>query len=71
MHLKLCFYDLQINPAKPVLVPGDPERKNMQNTDEQEGIAYHPNQIDAFNTLANRLGIEPLQFITQTKHKLQ
>lgn len=45
------------------MVPGDPERQTMENTDVQGGIAYHINQIDSFNALALKLKVQPLQFI--------
>lgn len=54
-----------MDPTKPVLVPGDPERLHMQSTDLQGGIAYHANQIDSLNVLALKLGIQPLQFNEQ------
>lgn len=49
------------DPAKPVLVPGDPERINMKKVEEEGGISYHKNQLAAMDVLAKELGIRPLQ----------
>lgn len=54
---------MQVNPAAPVLVAGDPERNNMVSIDQHGGIAYNQNQIDECNELAKRLGVAPLTFI--------
>lgn len=48
-----------IDPAKPVLVPGDPERINMKKSDVNNGIAYHVNQVKFAENLAKELKIEP------------
>jgi LDH2 family malate/lactate/ureidoglycolate dehydrogenase len=34
-----------VDPAQPVLVPGDPERANMERAKKNNGISYHVNQI--------------------------
>jgi len=36
---------IQINPSKPVLVPGDPERDHTTDCNEKNKIPYHINQI--------------------------
>lgn len=42
---------------------GDPERINMGQVDKMGGIAYHENQINGCNRLAERLKIDPLTFL--------
>jgi len=42
-----------------VLVPGDPERIHMEESDTNGGILYHANQIKMARNLASELGIEP------------
>jgi hypothetical protein len=48
-----CFFNVlyvaftQSDPSSPVLVAGDPERKQMAANDKQGGIKYHENQIAA------------------------
>ncbi|XP_069681976.1 uncharacterized oxidoreductase YjmC-like isoform X1 [Periplaneta americana] len=51
------------DPSKPVLVPGDPERNHMQMVDEQGGIRYHENQLEASVKLAAELGIRPMKLL--------
>jgi uridine phosphorylase len=36
---------MQVDPDKPVLVPGDPERSHELAVEEQGGIWYHDNLI--------------------------
>lgn len=52
-----------VDPAKPVLVPGDPERSHMKRVDEEGGVRYTPNQIKTCEELAKRLKIDPIKFI--------
>jgi LDH2 family malate/lactate/ureidoglycolate dehydrogenase len=44
----------------PVLVPGDPE-KRMEEEYRKNGIAFHPNLINALHQLATRLSVAPLK----------
>lgn len=47
----------QVDPSKPVLVSGDPERAHMQAVDEEGGIRYHISQLENCDVLADRLGV--------------
>lgn len=47
------------DPALPVLVPGDPE-KRMEEAYALHGIAFHPNLVHALQSLARRLSVAPL-----------
>lgn len=40
------------------MIPGDPEKEHMKRSDENEGIAYHENQIKYAYDIANELGIK-------------
>jgi LDH2 family malate/lactate/ureidoglycolate dehydrogenase len=48
-----------VDPEKPVLVPGDPEKHQMDLNDRNGAISYHPNQVKMAYDLAQRLNIEP------------
>ncbi|KAK7494939.1 hypothetical protein BaRGS_00013818 [Batillaria attramentaria] len=61
---QLIDYCRKLEPAEgetEVLVPGDPERKNMERCDKMGGIPYHPNQIKYANDLAEELKIQPMK----------
>ncbi|KAF4518323.1 hypothetical protein B566_EDAN009111 [Ephemera danica] len=49
------------DPSSPVLVAGDPERKQMAFNDKQGGIQYHENQIIASKALAELLKVTPMK----------
>jgi len=51
-----------IDPEKPILVAGDPERINMEKSDRNDGISYHVNQIKFAENLAKELNIEPPKY---------
>ncbi|XP_046393170.1 uncharacterized oxidoreductase YjmC-like [Ischnura elegans] len=51
------------DPEKEVIVPGDPEKWHMKCVNEDGGITYHRNQIDALIKLAEELKIEPMKAI--------
>ncbi|KAG5677242.1 hypothetical protein PVAND_007016 [Polypedilum vanderplanki] len=51
-----------VDPSKPVLVAGDPEREHMEKVDKEGGVRYTPNQIKTCEELAKRLNIPPLKF---------
>lgn len=51
------------DPAKPVLVAGDPERIHEKKVVEEGGLRYHENQIQTCHQLAKRLGIDPIKFV--------
>ena len=52
-----------VDPSKPVLVPGDPERMSQSYVEEKQGgaILYTSNHIHTYRKLAMDLGIEPMQ----------
>lgn len=52
-----------VDPSKPVLVAGDPEKNHMKKVDEEGGVRYTPNQIKTCEELAKRLNIPPMKFI--------
>lgn len=49
--VKLCV-QLQVDPEKPVLVPGDPERAHETSVQDQGGVWYHDNLIAALVSIA-------------------
>lgn len=51
-----------VDPNKPVMVAGDPEKNHMKKVDEEGGVKYTPNQIQTCMDLAKRLNIEPIRF---------
>ena len=61
--LNYYFSIRKVDPTKPVLVAGDPERQHMAKSDKNGGIAYHPNQVKFFNEIAERLKIEPPKIV--------
>ncbi|XP_059079799.1 uncharacterized oxidoreductase YjmC-like [Tigriopus californicus] len=52
-----------VDPKKPVLVPGDPERAAVALVDgeQQGGIIYTPDHIISYRKLAQELGVEPMK----------
>ena len=52
-----------VDPTKPVLVPGDPERMSRANVDENQSgaIMYTSNHIHTYRRLADELGIQPMR----------
>jgi len=43
-----------------VLVAGDPERAHMRKVEEDGGIFYHVNLVEAMDKLADQLGVKPM-----------
>ncbi|XP_067003787.2 uncharacterized oxidoreductase YjmC [Anabrus simplex] len=65
-HLVKYLRDMPpVEKGKPVLVPGDPEKANMEKVDRQGGIIYLPNQINSSYELAVSLGVKPMLIIEQ------
>lgn len=54
------------NPALPVQVAGDPERKHMAEVERLGGIPYHANQITWAKEVAARLEVEPMRTLAET-----
>ena len=59
-----------IDPTKPILVPGDPERLSRAHVEtvQKGAIFYTPNHIYTYRNLAKKLGVEPMrrfQFVKQ------
>lgn len=57
--IKISFSE--VDPEKPVLVAGDPERAHMARVDEEGGVRYVRDQWEACSRLARELGVEPLR----------
>lgn len=55
--------DFQVDPSKPVLVAGDPERAHMEQVDKVGGIYYVDDQIKSCNNLAEQLHITPISVL--------
>ncbi len=45
-----------------MLVAGDPEKLHMEKSDQNDGIAYHINQIKYAENLAKELNIKPPEY---------
>uniref|UniRef100_A0A336KKY3 CSON011745 protein n=1 Tax=Culicoides sonorensis TaxID=179676 RepID=A0A336KKY3_CULSO len=54
-----------VDPNKPVLVAGDPERAHERKVQEEGGLRYHPNQIKTNHALAEKLKIKPIRFLNE------
>ena len=52
-----------VDPNKPVLVAGDPEKAHMKKVDSLGGIPYHVNQVQICDDLAVRLKTEKLDIL--------
>lgn len=52
-----------MDPEKPVLVAGDPERNHMRQVDEAGGVRYVEDQLECCKRLAKELGVRPLRFL--------
>ncbi|KAK5642467.1 hypothetical protein RI129_008634 [Pyrocoelia pectoralis] len=49
-----------VDPSKPVLIAGDPERNHMKFVDSVGGVRYVKNQINTCKQLAEKLCVKPL-----------
>ncbi|KAL7046887.1 hypothetical protein ACKWTF_002730 [Chironomus riparius] len=52
-----------VDPEKPVLLAGDPEKNHMKKVDSDGGVRYTPNQIQTCTNLSQRLDVSPIKFI--------
>lgn len=59
----ICRNMPRIDPERPVLVAGDPERIHMEKIDKEGGLIYTENQLKTCESLVKRLSVQPLQFI--------
>lgn len=71
---KQAFYTsstMQVDPEKPVLVAGDPERRHEEQVASDGGIWYHNNLIDVLVSLFSRIIIiiisASLNYVQQNK----
>ncbi|XP_038211297.1 (2R)-3-sulfolactate dehydrogenase (NADP(+))-like [Zerene cesonia] len=53
-----------IDPALPVLAPGDKEKKNEKLTRASGTIIYPQGQIDSYNKMAERIGVKPIKVVS-------
>ncbi|CAK1553024.1 unnamed protein product, partial [Leptosia nina] len=49
-----------VDPALPVLAPGDKEKNNEAKTRERGTILYPKAQIESYNKMAERIGVKPI-----------
>lgn len=56
---------LQVDSAKPVLVPGDPERQQTVMNRQNAGIVYHNSQVEACKRLAAEYNVKPMMFLEE------
>lgn len=49
-----------VDPDKPVLVPGEPERICAEHVKQIGAIKYTPDHIITYRQLAQRLGVDPM-----------
>ncbi|KAK2569542.1 malate dehydrogenase [Acropora cervicornis] len=56
---------LQMEGETSVLVAGDPERIHMRKVEQDGGISYHINLMDAMDKLADRLNVAPMPTIKE------
>ncbi|XP_046661704.1 uncharacterized oxidoreductase YjmC-like isoform X1 [Homalodisca vitripennis] len=52
-----------LHPDKPVLVPGDPERKYMEKVNKEGGVLYTEDQLTVAAQLAAKLKVAPLKVL--------
>lgn len=50
-----------LNPDKPVLVPGDPERLSIKHVENIGAIFYTEDHIRTYRELASELQVKPMQ----------
>ncbi|KAG7210346.1 hypothetical protein KM043_011883 [Ampulex compressa] len=50
---------------RPVLIPGDPERKAMEKVDREGGIEYHVNQLRASEEFARHMGVHSMKLVSK------
>ncbi|XP_072942972.1 uncharacterized protein [Epargyreus clarus] len=51
-----------VDPSLPVLAPGDKEKNNAEVTKKRGTIIYPQEQMEIYARVADRLGVEPLEF---------
>ncbi|CAG0905333.1 unnamed protein product [Cyprideis torosa] len=56
-----------VDPSLPILVAGDPEKQHMEKVDRLGGIAYHENQINLCNKLAERLKVDCVEVLQNSQ----
>lgn len=62
---KSLNFTFQVDPNKPIIVPGDRAKEHAKKVDKEEGIHYLQDQLDTCARLAKQLGVKPLTFLQQ------
>lgn len=63
IKFKFDTHNFQVDPEKPVLAPGDIEKRAAEATDERNAILYWPRQISICAALAEKLNVKHIETV--------